>query len=90
MLCAFYGGDPYAWFAVYPIWLVTAYMRMLLPLKAERQLRQIEAVSVPHMKPDAVGRLMGRLGRQARREKPPSITEQLMGAMPVVYEPTKE
>ena len=63
---------------------------MLGPLKAERQLQQIEAVSVPHMKRDAVGRLLGRLSRLARRERPKSVSEQLMEHMNVVYEPKKE
>lgn len=63
---------------------------MLSPLQAEQQLHLIEAVSVPNMKPDAVGKLVSRLGRRARREKPQSVAEQLMGAMKVVHEPKKE
>lgn len=86
-LQAFYGGDPERWFNL-PLWALTAYLKMLTPLKAEQQLLLIEAVAVPNMKPDAAGRLISRLGRQARREKPPSVAEQLMKAMPVVYEPT--
>lgn len=47
----------------------------------------IEAVSVPHMPQAAVGRLLGRLDRQARRERPKAVSEQLMEAMNVVYTP---
>jgi hypothetical protein len=63
---------------------------MLAPLKAEQQLLTIEAVSVPHMKPDAVGRLLGRLGRRARREPPKPVAAQLMEHMKVNYVPTKK
>jgi hypothetical protein len=85
-LQAFYGGDPLAWFNA-PAWALTCYLKMLPALAAEQQLRTIEAVSVPHMKQEAVGRLVGRLGRQARRERPKAVSEQLMEAMQVVYTP---
>lgn len=60
---------------------------MLAPLQAERQLLAIEVISVPHMKQDAIGRLLGRLQRRARRERPKTVAEQLMGAMKVNYVP---
>jgi len=63
---------------------------MLAPLQAEHQLRTIESVSVPKMKPDAANKLIDKLGRRARREKPRSGAEQLMGAMKVVQEPKKK
>ena len=87
-LVAFYGGDPLKWFAVYPLWLVTAFTEMLAPLKAEQQLRQIEAVSVPHMKQDAAQSLIRRLARRISRERPKTVAEQLMAHMKVNYVPT--
>ena len=64
-------------------------MKMLGPLTAEQQLRGIQVISVPHMKQDAIDRLISRLERRARGDQPQSVSEQLMKAMRVVYEPKK-
>lgn len=90
-LQAFYGGDPEAWFNL-PVWALTAYLKMLSRLSAERQLLAIEAASVPHMKPDAVGRVTGRYRRiVAPKERPRSLLDTFREAgFPVVYEPAKK
>ena len=72
------------------MWAVNAYLKMLSSLQASRQLQQIEAVSIPHMKQDAVSKVIRRLQRRVRREKPKPVSSQLMEHMNVVYEPKKE
>lgn len=50
---------------------------MLPELEAERQLRAIEAASVPHMTPSSRMNILTRWGRRGRREKPQSAAEEL-------------
>lgn len=66
---------------------------MLPELAAERQLLAIEAVSVPHMKPDAVDRVVGRYKRMLapREERPRSLLDAFQRAgFKVVYEPVQK
>lgn len=73
-----------------PLWMVTTYMKMLGPLTAGRQLLAIEAASVPHYKSDAAAKVIGRYRRRYTREKPKSVSEQLMAAMKVQYVPKQK
>lgn len=64
---------------------------MLPRLQAERQLRAIEAASVPHMKPEDVSRVMRRHGEQLnpKEQRPRGLHDALMGAgIQVVEVPT--
>lgn len=73
-----------------PLWMLTTYTKMLGPLTAGRQLLAIEAVSVPRMKPDAANAVIARYRRRFSRERAPSVTEQLMGAMKVRLVPKQQ
>lgn len=65
-------------------------MAALPQLQAERQLLAIEASSVPHVTENVRKKIVGRLLRRVRREKPRTAGEALATLpIPVVYEPAK-
>jgi hypothetical protein len=65
-------------------------MAHLPALSAERQLRQIEATSMPHFKDNVRKRIYARLERRLRRDKPQTAGEALATLpIPVVYESAK-
>lgn len=62
-------------------------MANLPRLAAERQLDAIEAASVPHLKDPDRKRIVARLTRRLRNEKPKTAGEALASLpIPVVYE----